>query len=385
MTLVPKDVVLLPESTAARPNRWVAMNVFARTCLGIDDKVVRFLGRLENDDHDDGPYRCWNIERFSNEDGLLADPSRFERDVARWKESTLNRDELLARLKTHFIVIDDEAAYRARFAAKRHLLDKQHFGNFHQQHGQHMMLMKRVNPAEWWMEQKFTPDRLSVRPDTLYGAIQWSFLEKYFAERIKSGMAVIDLGCGTGIYSNAIARQGAKVLGIDPSDEYLEVARANAVQGTSFEKMPIGEQGGLDALPSETADIVFMSDALLFYFVPLLPGQKADINLLLGEIRRLLKPGGAFISLEPHSVFYLAPWLGETDRPFTVISEYLHKWYGVVPPFSWWMRQFADAGFAVADMREITPAEYFSDVDRRGYRFASEFSLWQLLELIVRS
>ncbi|HZP68463.1 MAG TPA: methyltransferase domain-containing protein [Pseudolabrys sp.] len=384
MIFVPKDVILLPESTSKYPNRWVAMNVFARTCLGVDDKVVRLLGQLPIRAVESGPFQCWDIERFSNEDGLLADPTRYVRDPSRWTNLQLEWDELLSKLKAHFIVIDNEAAYRARFQAKRHLLDKDHFGNFHQQHGQHMMLVKRVNPAKWWMEQKFSPDGLSVREDTLYGAVQWRFLERYFADHIKPGMTVIDLGCGNGVYTNAMARHGAKVLGVDPSDEYLAVAKANAIEGASFEKMQIGEVGGLNVIETASADVVFMSDALLFYYVPLYPEQKADIKVLLTDIRRLLKPGGKFVSLEPHSAFYLAPWLGSAEWPFTVVTEYLSKWHGIVPPLSWWMRKFADAGFAIADVREIVPADYFSEVDPRGYHFAKEFPLWQMLELIIR-
>ena len=77
MSFVPKDVVLLPESTAAHPNRWVAMNVFARTALGVDDKIVRFLGELSKDSHEAGPFRCWEIQRYSNEDGCWRIPADF--------------------------------------------------------------------------------------------------------------------------------------------------------------------------------------------------------------------------------------------------------------------------------------------------------------------
>jgi SAM-dependent methyltransferase len=384
MSFVPRDVVLLPESTADHENRWVAMNVFARTALGVDDKIIRLLGQVQTEAYEVGPFRCWDIERYSNEDGLLADPSRFQRDGTKWKELILDRDALLAKLKAHFIVVDNEAAYRDRFQTKRNLLDNGHFGNFHQQHGQHMMLVKRIDPAKWWMDQKFSPDRLTIRADTLYGAVQAHFLEKYFASRIKSGMAVIDLGCGTGIYANAMARRGAEVLGIDPSEEYLAVAKSNALPGTSFAKMSIGGANGLDGVATASADLIFMSDALLFYFLPLFAGQQADISQLLSDIRRILRPGGAFVSVEPHSIFYLSSWLGEADRPFTVITEYMHKWFGVVPPLSWWFRQFSNSGFSVTDLQEITPAEYFVEVDPRGYYFAKEFPLWHLMELVVR-
>ena len=383
MTFVPKDVVLLPESTASHPDRWVAMNVFARTCLGVSGDVVQMLGALPTGASETGTheYKCWDIERFSNEDGLLADPSRFRREAADWRELVLDKPALLKKLKAHFIVIDDEAAYRRRFQPKRNLLDGDRFGNFHQQHGRHMVLVKRVDPAAWWMQQKFTPDQLSVRSDTLYSAVQWMFLEKFAAERVRSGMEIVDLGCGTGIYANLMAKHGAHVLGVDPSEQYLAVAKANAAPGTRFEAMKIGEIGGLDAIPPGSVDMVFMSDALLFYFVPFYPGQKADIQPLMGDIRRMLKPDGVFVSLEPHAAFYLTPWLGAPDHPFTIVTEYLHKWFGVVPPMSRLISAFTSAGFAVTAMQEIGPSDDFIKVDPRGFYFAREFPLWQLLEL----
>jgi SAM-dependent methyltransferase len=382
MTFVPKDVIFLPESTQDNPDRWVAMNVFARTSFGLSGEIFRLLGEIESNPvaGGEGPFRCWRIEYFSNEAGLLADPSRFRRNIDDWEELSLTGPELIAELKKHCILVDDEAAYRNRFKPKRHLLDCENFGNFHQQHGQHMALARRKDPADWWMRQKFSEDQRSVRPDTLYGAIQGKFLQAYTEERIGAGMEVIDLGCGTGVYSNLMARKGATVLGIDPSEEYLAVARANAAPNMRFENMKIGEAGALDRIPDASADMIFMSDALLFYFLPFYPGQNADIGALLKDIRRILKPGGSFVSLEPHGVFYLMPWLGAVDRPFVVVTEYLKKSFGIVPPLSWLIQQVTRAGFAVTDMREIVPADYFKDIDPRGYHFASEFPLWHLIE-----
>jgi SAM-dependent methyltransferase len=388
MSFIPKDVIILPEDMRDHPDRWVAMNVFARSSLGISSEVLAFLGRAgsiqERERLDTAPdqYRCWEVEYFSNEDGLLADPTRYRRDPSAWREIRLDATALVAKLKAHCILIDDEESYRDRFQPKRNLLDRDHFGNFHQQHGQNLILNKREQPSAWWMKQKFTDDLRSVRADTLYGAIQWSFLEEYFAHTIKPGMKVLDLGCGTGIYANLLAKFGAEVRGVDPSDEYLDVARSFALPNTTFERADIGQPGGLAEIPSGWADVVFMSDALLFYYVPFYPGQHAEIQTLLADVKRILTPRGKFLSLEPHGVFYLSPWLGDKDRPFTLLTEYLHKSYGVVPPFSWLIRETAKAGFVVRDLLEIGPAEYFQKVDPRGYHFASEFPLWQLLELM---
>ena len=382
MSFIPKDVILLPESTSASPDRWVALNVFSHSCLGITGEVVQALGRLaEEPFKEDNYFLCWDIERFSNEDGLLADPSRFIRDTTAWTGLWLDGNSLLEKLKKHCIVVDDEAAYRARFQPKRNLLDYLNFGNFHQQHGQHLAVEKRANPAAWWMRQKFTADNMAVRPETLYDAVQWKFMEEFAARRINVGLEVIDLGCGTGVYCNLFAKHGASVLGVDPSEEYLLVARNNAAVGTRFVSLKIGQAGGLDAIPTASADMIFMSDALLFYFVPFYPTQHAEIQILLADIRRILKPGGVFISLEPHAVFYLTPWLGAADRPFTVVTEYLHKNFGVVPPLSKMISALTQAGFAVTAMQELSPHDYFKDVDLRGYCFSSEFPLWQLIEL----
>lgn len=385
MNPIPRDVIILPEMTEGYPGRWLAMNVFARTCLGVGSEVLELMA-LPDAARAKGPsasYRCWEVEYFSNEDGLLADPTRYRRDPAQWKELTLDREAMLKKLRAHSILVDDRAAYLERFGPKRNLLDRQHFGNYHEQHGQHFMLVRREDPAAWWMKQKFTPDLTAVRRDNLYGAVQWNFMEQFARERAKSGMRIADLGCGTGVYSNLLALAGAEVIGLDPSEEYLAVARRNAATGTSFVKAAIGEPGGLRALDDASVDIVFMSDALLFYFCPLYPGQAADVRVLLADIRRILKPSGRFVSLEPHPVFYMAPWLGDPERPFTVVTESSRKRFGINPPLSWLFKSLHDAGFAVTDLKELEPAEYFSAVDPRGYHFAREFPVWQFVEAMA--
>lgn len=383
MMAVPSDVILLPESSSHQSDRWVAFNVFARSALGINSDVVRVLGAMSSPGGAalEGTFRCWEIEWFSNERGLLADPTRWERDVSKWRELTLDGSALLQKLQDHFIVINDEASYRARFQQKRHLLDRARFGNFHQQLGTHLAVTQRANPVEWWVEQKFTADRRAVRSETLYGAVQAHFLDSYFPKRIRPGMHVVDLGCGTGVYSNAMAKCGATVLGVDPEDSYLSVGRSHAAEGAQFQRMNVGEPRALDAIPTASADLVFMSDALLFYFVPVHPSQHADITTLLADIRRILKPSGAFVSMEPHGVFYLAPWLGDADRPFTVVTEYMHRTFGITPSLSALVRALTAGGFALTNLEEIGPGELYEAVDPRGYHFAREFPLWQLLEL----
>jgi SAM-dependent methyltransferase len=387
MSIIPKDVILLPEMSPEFPERWVAMNVFSRTCLGVSSEVLTFMGNIVLGDNrikdmfNGKLFRIWEIERFSNEDGLLADPSRFMRNVVRWKDMIVDTKELISRLKQHVLLVDDENYYCSRFQLKKNLLDYEHFGNFHQQHGQYLMVVKRENPANWWLKQKFTEDMVSVRSDNLYGAVQWKFLTEYFHRKIKPGWSAIDVGCGTGIYSNLMAKYGANVLGIDPNKDYISIATANAAPNTRFEIMNIGELGALNSIPNHFADIIYMSDALLFYFVPYYPGQKADIQILFADFLRILKPDGIFICLEPHCLFFLTPWLGSEDHPFTVVNEYRQKLFGIVPNFSQLIQAFTRGGFAITHMEEPTPDPEFEKKDKRAYHFARQFPLWHLFEL----
>ena len=125
-----------------------------------------------------------------------------------------------------------------------------------------------------------------------------------------------------------------------------------------------------------------MSDALLFYFVPVMKNQKADLQILFDDIRRILKPNGKFISMEPHYLFWLLPWLGEKQRPFTILTEYSKKVFGVIPTMSQLIQAFAKGGFVVTWMEEILPDPSFELVDSRAYNFANQFPLWQIFELM---
>ena len=53
-----------------------------------------------------------------------------------------------------------------------------------------------------------------------------------YVERAGSlaGRAVLDVGCGGGLLAEAMARQGARVVGLDLADELIEVARLHALE-----------------------------------------------------------------------------------------------------------------------------------------------------------
>lgn len=119
------------------------------------------------------------------------------------------------------------------------------------------------------------------------------------------GKRVLDLGCGGGFMAEALAREGARVVGVDPAEAALESARGHA-RATGLE---IDYRAGVgEAIPLDDAavDAVVCVDVL---------EHVADLEAVLVEIRRVLRPGGLFffdtINRTPLAAFVVV-FLGET-------------------------------------------------------------------------
>jgi SAM-dependent methyltransferase len=54
---------------------------------------------------------------------------------------------------------------------------------------------------------------------------------------LQPGERVLDVGCGPGRHAHELARRGIAVHGVDISDRFIELARANAPDGATFERL----------------------------------------------------------------------------------------------------------------------------------------------------
>jgi 2-polyprenyl-6-hydroxyphenyl methylase/3-demethylubiquinone-9 3-methyltransferase len=100
-----------------------------------------------------------------------------------------------------------------------------------------------------------------------------------------AGKAVLDLGCAGGFMAEAMARRGAVVTGVDPAAKAVAAARRHA----EAEGLDIRYDVGVgEALPYADAafDAVVCVDVL---------EHVSDLNRVLAEVRRVLKPGGWFL------------------------------------------------------------------------------------------
>ena len=118
------------------------------------------------------------------------------------------------------------------------------------------------------------------------------------------GQRVLDVGCGGGFMSEAIARLGAEVTGIDLAAGAIHAARAHAAR----EKLDIAYQvGSASSLPFENNqfDRIVCTDVLVH-----VPNPQEVID----EVARVLRPGGQFffsaINRNPMAAFVMIT-LGE--------------------------------------------------------------------------
>jgi ubiquinone/menaquinone biosynthesis C-methylase UbiE len=96
----------------------------------------------------------------------------------------------------------------------------------------------------------------------------------------------LDAACGTGRFAARLAARGHRVVGVDSSQEMLDVARAK-LPGAEF------HLGDLDALPLPDASVDVVVCALALVHVP-------DLGPVLAEFARVLRAGGHIVITDVH-------------------------------------------------------------------------------------
>lgn len=110
------------------------------------------------------------------------------------------------------------------------------------------------------------------------------------------GKRILDLGCGAGHNAIALARQGAKVIGVDESADQIADARAAAEQaGVRLElhHAPLAE---LAFVRADTIDGVVSAFGL---------AAVADLDRVFRQVDRVLRPEHHFVLSLPHPAFAL--------------------------------------------------------------------------------
>ncbi len=191
---------------------------------------------------------------------------------------------------------------------------------------------------------------------------------------------ILELGCGAAQWSIALARAGARPVGLDLSERQLDHARRlMADAGVDFPLLHAS--GEAVPLPDASFDIAFCDYGAMTF---------GDPYLTVPEVSRLLRPGGLFAFNHASPILAIS-WALDAERAGDrLVCDYfgMHasddgETIDFNLPFGEWIRLFRQHGFTVEDLIEPRPAAdavstYRDELERDWSRRWPAESIWRL-------
>lgn len=160
-----------------------------------------------------------------------------------------------------------------------------------------------------WYEQSFGKDYMIVYRHRDWQAACRETQQMARWLHLPEGARVLDIGCGMGRHSIALAEAGYAVAGVDLSETLLDVARGHDVQGRVA-----WSHGDMRNLPFEDGSFDATVNLFTSFGYFMLEDDNASV---LRHIRRVLREGGSFLIdfLNPeHVVRTLVPRSERVDE-----------------------------------------------------------------------
>jgi len=184
------------------------------------------------------------------------------------------------------------------------------------------------------------------------------------------GKHVLDLSCGEGYNTKILAKRGARVIGVDFSEEMIKLARQREERDRLGIRYYVSDAADLKELESERFDVVTCFMALM------------DIERYedaISEVARVLKKNGRFVFSITHPCFEygntavgepFAEWKYEEGTENAAEKKALHleirKYFGITKcEVTWDMRRLVKPFQTTSFHRTLT--DYFQALYKSGF------------------
>jgi SAM-dependent methyltransferase len=178
------------------------------------------------------------------------------------------------------------------------------------------------------------------------------------------GHTILDVGSGNGYLCRKLARRGARMTGVELSDEFLRLAREREAReplGITYVHASVAR---IESLAATSFDKAVSNYVLM---------DVDDYAAAVREVFRLLKPTGIFVAVISHPAFACgsADWMAPApdsprreDRAGFIVDDYFHRgpylaqWGELDPVLSFhrplrdYWAVFREAGFRIEDLEE---------------------------------
>jgi len=201
--------------------------------------------------------------------------------------------------------------------------------------------------AEWWNPQgkfrplhKFNPVRLAYIRDQVAAR----FGRDPHAARPFEGLRILDIGCGGGLLCEPMARLGAEVVGVDPSETNIEVARLHAAESrVTVDYRASTAEDLADA--GEKFDVVLNMEVV---------EHVADVGLFVARCAEMVKPGGLmFVATINRTMKAWGLAIVGAEYVLRWLPKGTHQYEKLVRPEEL-EKALAEAGMAIYDRTGVT-------------------------------
>lgn len=183
------------------------------------------------------------------------------------------------------------------------------------------------------------------------------------------GLTILDAGCGNGYLCRLLAKKGAKVVGVDISSEFIQMAKWKEKESPLGITYFLGSICDMSLCQDRAFDIAISNLALM---------DLPDLDKAMRELHRVLKRNGRLVFSIMHPCFADPPVHGwvrtpldterKEDRIYWKVDRYFDRtmeiWrlsaegpplYSFHRPLSEYIKTLLGQGFSITDFEEPIP------------------------------